>query len=189
MDSLRVATRVRLAVIPSVDKALCDLGTFDFVALHLYSAGVRHSSAVAELLNLIERLEEIHTEVQGMISSPHLTTILLYDVLRQWSQYLNRCVAASDSEVVEAPGASVPFSLEPIMVEMEGSRYIGPILLISLTELVAGTQSAGEGSPKSGGCSSNGSGDGVSSGSVSRNNKPSPKVDATGGPCTSAGKL
>ena len=68
-------------------------------------------SAVAELLRLIERLEEIHIEVQGVISSPYIATTLLYDVLRRWSQYLNRCVAALDSEVEEAPGASVPFSL------------------------------------------------------------------------------
>ena len=86
--------------------------------------GGRHSSAVAELLRLIERLEELYTEVQGMISSPHLATTLLFDVSRRWSQYLNRCVAASASEVEEAPGASDPFSLKPILVELEGGSYI-----------------------------------------------------------------
>ena len=38
-DSLRMATRIRLAVIPSADEALCDLGTFAFVASHLFSTG------------------------------------------------------------------------------------------------------------------------------------------------------
>ena len=38
-DSLRMATRIRLAVIPSADEALCNLGTFAFVASHLFSAG------------------------------------------------------------------------------------------------------------------------------------------------------
>ena len=76
-DSLRIAARLRLAVILSADEALCDLGTFAFSASHLFSAGGRHSSTFAELLCLIERLEELHTDVQGMISSPHLSTTLL----------------------------------------------------------------------------------------------------------------
>ena len=116
---MHMVTRVRLAVIPSGDKALCDLGTFAFFASHLFFAEGRHSSAVAEILHLIERIEEPHIKVQGMISSPHLTTTLLFDVSRRWSQYLNMCVAASASKVAEAPGASAPFSLEPILVDME----------------------------------------------------------------------
>ena len=115
-----MAVRVRLAVIPSADEALHDLGTIPFFALHLFSAGGRHSSTVTELFRLIERLEELHTEVQGMISSPHLSTTLLFGVSRRWSQYLNRCVEALAFEVVEAPGGSVSFSLEPTLVNMEG---------------------------------------------------------------------
>ena len=67
VNPLRMAVRVRLSVIPSADEALRDLGTFAFVASHLFSAGRRHLSAVNKLLRLIERLEELHTEVQGMI--------------------------------------------------------------------------------------------------------------------------
>ena len=60
--------RVRLAVIPSADEALHDLGTLAFVASHLFSTGGgRHSPAVAKIIHLIERLEELQTEVQGMI--------------------------------------------------------------------------------------------------------------------------
>ena len=70
-----MAARVRLAVIPSADKALRNLGTFAFVNSHLFSAGGCHLSAVAEILRLIERLEELHTEVQGMVSSPRLHRI------------------------------------------------------------------------------------------------------------------
>ena len=40
---------------------------FAFVALYIFSAGGRHSSAIAEILRIVERLEEIHTKVQGMI--------------------------------------------------------------------------------------------------------------------------
>ena len=80
---------------------------------------------------------ELHTELQGIISSPRLATILLFDVSRWWIQYLNRCVVVSDSKVVEAPGGSVPFSLEPILVEREGGHYIIPIRPASLSDLVA----------------------------------------------------
>ena len=86
--------RVRLAVIPSKDLALRNLGTLPFVASHIFFVGGRHSSSIAEILRLIKSLEEIHTEVQGMISCPNLATTLLYDVSRRWSQYLNRYVTA-----------------------------------------------------------------------------------------------
>ena len=86
---MQISARVHLAVIPSAEKELCDLGMSAFVASHLFSAGRRNLSAVMDMLCLIKRLEEIHTKVQGMISFPHLATPLLYDVLRQWSQYLN----------------------------------------------------------------------------------------------------
>ena len=169
-----MSARVRLAVIPSADKALCDLGTFAFFASHFFSAGGRHSSAITNIHRLIERLEELHTEVQGMISSPHIEATLLYDVLRKCSQSFNRCMTACDSEVTEAPGASALFSIELILVDLEGGRYIEPILPVSLTELVTGRRSAGGGSPKSDDGSSN-------DGGGNRNKKPLPKMDATGG--------
>ena len=118
VDSLQMAVWVRLAVILSEDEALWNLGTFNFVALQLFSAGGRHSFAFGKLLHLIERLEELLTELQGMISPHHLAMKIIYDVSWRWRQYLNRCVAALASEVVGALGVSVPFSLEPIMVEL-----------------------------------------------------------------------
>ena len=66
-ESLRMAARVRLAVIPSVEEVLFDIDTFAFVASHLFSTGGHHLSAVADLLCIIERPKELHTEVQGMI--------------------------------------------------------------------------------------------------------------------------
>ena len=54
------------------------------------------------------------------------------------------------SEVVEALGSSIPFSLEPILVELEGGRYIVPILPISLAKLIAGRRSAGVGATRGG---------------------------------------
>ena len=154
-----MAARVRLAVILSMNEALRGLGTFAFVASHLFSAEGRHSSSVSELLRLIEKLEELHTKMQGMISPPNLASTLLFNVLRLWSQDLNRCVAASALEVEEALGASVPFFLEPILVDLEGGRYIGPILPASLANLVAGRRPAGRSAPKGDG---GGGGDGVS---------------------------
>ena len=77
-DSLPLAARVRLAAILSADEGLRGLGTFAFIASHLLSAGGRRLSAVVEIICLIERLEEIRSEVQGIILSPHLATKLLY---------------------------------------------------------------------------------------------------------------
>ena len=71
-------------------------------------------------------------------------------------------------EVEEAPGARVPFSLEPILVKLEGGRYIGPILPAALVDLVAGRRPAGGSAPKGR------SGDGISK-------KPLPVVAFTGG--------
>ena len=45
---------------------------------------------------------------------------------------------------------SVPFSLEPIVVEMEGGRYISPILPASQAKLVAVRWPAGGSFPKGG---------------------------------------
>ena len=42
-----------------------------------------------------------------------------------WSLYVNRCVSASAaSEDLEAPGANIPFSLDP--VDLEGGRKLAP---------------------------------------------------------------
>ena len=78
--SLQMSTRACLAAIPSTDKALQDLGRFAFVDLHLLSAGGRKSQASKDILRLIASMEEIHTKVQGMIASTHLSTALHYDV-------------------------------------------------------------------------------------------------------------
>ena len=85
-------------------------------------------------------------------------------------QYLNRCVAASASEVEKAPGASVPFYLEQTLVDLEGGRYIGPILPAALADLVSGSRPEGGSAPKGGG----GGGRGV-------NKKYQPMVEASGG--------
>ena len=96
---------------------------------------------------------------------------------RRWSQYLNRCVAASASELEEAPGASVLFSLKSTLIEMEGERYTVPILPASVANLVIGKRPAGGSAPKGGG---GGSGGGGGGGGVSTN-KTLPMVAATGG--------
>ena len=75
-DSLRTATRVHMDKSFSTYEALQYLSIFNFIALHLFSVGGIHFSAAAEILRLIERLEEIHTKVRGVISSPHLATHL-----------------------------------------------------------------------------------------------------------------
>ena len=111
-ESLRTSMS-RLSTIPSPEEALRDLGTFAFVASHIFSAGGQHSSAVAELLCLIKRLKELHTKVQGIISSPHLSTTLLYNVSRRWILYLKRCVAVLASDPCKPWVPMSPFSLSP----------------------------------------------------------------------------
>ena len=91
-------------------------------------------------------------------------------------------MAALTSEVEEA---SVPFSLEPILVKLEGGRYIVPILLAALADLVAGRQPAGGSAPKGGGGGSGGSnGGGGGSGGSGGGHKiknSQPMVAASGG--------
>ena len=40
--------------------------------------------------------------------------------------------------VLEAPGYTVPFNLDPILLDMEGGRYVGPILPGVLKDLITG---------------------------------------------------
>ena len=55
-----------------------------------------------------------------MISSPHLVTMILYDMLQRRSLYLHMCVAALESKALEYPGVNSSFSLEAILVGLEG---------------------------------------------------------------------
>ena len=57
---------------------------------------------------------------------------------------------------MQASGGSAPFSLEPILVDMEGACYVSSILSTSLSDLVSGRQSADRGATRGG---DSGSGD------------------------------
>ena len=115
-----------------------------------------------------------------MISSPHLATAFLFDMLRRWSLYLNRCVAALVSESLDAPGPNKLFLLEPTLVDIEGGRYIGTILPASLADLVAktgsrgGSGSSGEGGNGGRGGSGNDGSGGGGGGTISKKRKASP---------------
>ena len=59
-------------------------------------------------------------------------------------------MAVSESEALEAPGANVPFSLDPILVKLEGGRFVGTILPMHIADLVSiggrgGLRSSGSG--------------------------------------------
>ena len=83
--------------------------------------------------------------------------------------YLNTCVTALYSEDLGASGATVPFSVELILIELEGGRYAGPLLPDTLVELVGGRCGGGGGGDSSGGgCGSSGDG-GVRGGGGNRN--------------------
>ena len=86
-----------------------------------------------------------------MISSPHLSTTLIYDVPQWWSLYLNRCVAVLESEALEAPGDNVPFTLDPILLELEVGRYVRPVLPGTLSDILVGRRPVGSSGSRGGG--------------------------------------
>ena len=69
------------------------------------------------------------------------------------------------SEYLDALGCNIPFSLKPIMFELEGGRYIVPILPASLADLVANTDGRGGDGVSRGGVGRGGGGSSDSSGS------------------------
>ena len=94
--------------------------------------------------------------MQGIITSLHLATTLPFGVLRRWSLYLNRYGTASSSEDVGALGSTVPFSIVPILLELQCGIYVGPLLLEKLAYLISGRCRGGSGSDVGGGKSSGG---------------------------------
>ena len=87
------------------------------------------------------------------------------------------CMIASSSKDVGAIGATVPFSVELILIELEGRRYVGPLLSVIMTYLVSGrrgngisssvdsvNRSGSGGGSSRGGRSNGGGGNGGSSG-------------------------
>ena len=96
-------------------------------------------------------LEELRIETQVVITSPHVFTTLLYNVSWWWSLYLTSCVATLASEALVAPGSSVPFLIEPTLVDIDGGRYVGPIFLVPLADLLPGQSMVGGGGNGGGG--------------------------------------
>ena len=90
---------------------------FTFLESYLFSAeGGENTAAVSALLCLIERMEQLYTNVQGMIAYPHVTMTMFYDVSMRWSMFLNKCVVTSSSEDVGVHRVTVPLSLESILL-------------------------------------------------------------------------
>ena len=120
-----------------------------------------------EILRLIERLVDIHHKAQGVITPPHLSTALMYDLSRRWSLYLNMCMAASYLEVLESPGSTVTFTMDTILIQLECGRYVSTIIPGAIVDLIVIIQDnirrGGNGSRVSGG---SGSGGGKSGGNV-----------------------
>ena len=141
-----------------MEEALHNLDTSAFVSYKILSAGRRHAEEVADILHFIERLEELHTEVQEMITSSHLATEIIYNIYTQWSLYLNMCVEVSSSEGLGVTRATVPFLVELILLELEVRLYVGPISPVALVDLVRRRHRGSDGG--SGG--SRGKGGGVS---------------------------
>ena len=82
---------------------------------------------------------------------------------------------ASASESLDAPGCQVTFSLELILADMEGGRYVGPILSMALEDLVS--RAIGRGGVGSGGGSSS---NGIDRGGDGRTTATKRKSSTTG---------
>ena len=72
------------------------------------------------------------------------------------------------SEALEAPGGNIPFSLEPVMVDLEGGAYVGSILPIQLADLVSGGGRGGGSGKENGIKHSGGSGGGSGASSAEK---------------------
>ena len=84
-----------------------------------------------------------------MITQPHLSTTLLYDVSKMWSMHLNICVSASSLEDVGVPGEMGTLSIYPILLDLDSGRYMEPLLPDTMSELVS--RICGDGDEDSGG--------------------------------------
>ena len=67
-------------------------------------------------------------------------------------------MTVSSSEDVGAPGAMAPFSLETILLNMEGGRYVGPFITVPLVDMVSGRRGGSITSRRRGGNEGGGKG-------------------------------
>ena len=102
------------------------MGIFAFIVFHLFTEEGRHAASSTELVRIIKNLEDLHMEVQGVLMSPHLETMIIFGVSHWFLHYLNWYVVAMALEYLAAPNYAVPFSLDPVLQEMEVGRYFDP---------------------------------------------------------------
>ena len=77
-------------MIPATEDTLLNLVTFDLVTLRLFVAVAVYYAALMDLLYLIDSLDEFHTEVQGVITSPLISTTLLFNTSHNFD-HLKTC--------------------------------------------------------------------------------------------------
>ena len=96
------------------------------------------------------------------------------------------CVAAPVLGALEYPGANTHFTLDPILLELEGESYVGPILPGPLVDILAGCGPGGGTDDSSGSSKGIGiNGDGLGGEAVDQ----ILKVAASRGGCEGAGAL
>ena len=98
----------------------------------------------------MKSLEELYTEVQGAITSPHLAMKLLYDVSWRRSLYLYKSVAMLDSEALEELGPQLLSNWRPFFCKWSVGTtcphcYEGPRKNIILVRQGSSSRGGGEG--------------------------------------------
>ena len=107
--TLRMAANLRLMVIPTADKYLRNLGTFDFFLIHLVDLEGSHATLSVELIYLVERLQGLQMEVQVVLVLFDLMTTLIFNLSHHLFQYMNQSMGALTPEYLSLPRAMVTF--------------------------------------------------------------------------------
>ena len=92
---------------------------------------------VTEILDLIYNMEDIHTEEQGMITTPNFTMPLLFGVSERWFQCINQRMVEYSSKDLIYPEVAVPSYLDRHLQDLDGGQYVGQILFDAFSELAS----------------------------------------------------
>ena len=74
--------------------------------------------------------------MQGMLKLPVLMAIFLYNMYQFFALFLIHCMVVSMSEETTAPTLADSFSINSLIQELEGGRYMGLILTLAMEDMI-----------------------------------------------------